>query len=91
MQESTAAVAGGALVKAINAAEMFSPPKSVFNLPYCAWRQRSGKPERAFERGGWHAPGGKTTDASLPALFGHEIESNARSAWEMQYNIILRK
>jgi hypothetical protein len=33
MQESTAAVAGGAPVKAINATEMFSPPKSVFNLP----------------------------------------------------------
>ncbi len=24
----------------------------------CARRQSFGKPERAFERGGWHAPGG---------------------------------
>ncbi len=59
MQGSTAAAAGGAPAKAKYAAEMFFPPKSVFNLPYCAWRQRSGQPERAFERGMARAGGEK--------------------------------
>ena len=38
------------------AAEMFSPPMSVFNLPYCARKgDRAGvvgSPEVRFERGG---------------------------------------
>jgi len=44
----------------------------------CAWRQRNGQPERAFERGVWQTAGGpaETPNASLPALFGNEIESN---------------
>ena len=25
---------------------------------FFAWRQQSGQPKRAFERGVWHAPGG---------------------------------
>ena len=36
-----------------------------------------GSPDARFEGGGWHAPGGKTTGASLPAVSGNEKDFNA--------------
>ena len=42
----------------------------------------SGQPERAFERGVWHAPGGpsETTGTKQPALFGLSIDQGTRIA-----------
>ena len=61
---------------------MFSPARA-YSI-YLAARERAkgrrgGSPEARFERGGWHALEGptETTGASLPALSGDQIDTNA--------------